>query len=262
MMTENLPKEITQRSKFIRIAFITALAMLSFFLLAETVLIVRKTVSYSAPATNTIVVTGNGKAYAAPDTATVSYTITKVEPKVSDAQTDVTKIENKALDVLKKNGITDNDVRTTSYSISPNYIYRPCVKGYCYPTKKDGYKVSQTVSLKIHKLSIVGSVVGALGDIGVSNLSGPNFVVDDPTSIKNEARAEAIGKAKTQAEKLAKLLGVHVVRIVNYKETTYANHPIVYGVKSSAETGTSTNINIPAGQNEYAVNVSITYEIR
>ncbi len=258
-MQENLTDEIVKSRKYVRGAFVAVLVMLAMFLLSETISVTQGLWNANTPASNVITVSGEGKSGSVPDMATVSYTIKKKASSVASAQSVVTKIENEALGFLKKQGIADTDIQTTSYRINPNYEYRPCANGICPPSKVLGYYVSQSISVKIHNLAIVGKVLGGLGSVGVTNVSGPSFSVNDLTSVKAEARGEAIAKAKAQAKTLAKQLGVRLVRITRYTESNTPSYPVFRTLQAGTEMNTP---NIPAGRSEYTVKVHITYEIR
>ena len=103
--------------------------------------------------------------------------------------------------------------------------------------------------------------------MGASNISGPNFMVEDETSVQASARKEAIDKAKEKAEKLADSLGVSLVRITSFNEGS--GYPMYYArggaeIKSMAMDAAlpPQAANIPAGQNKYSSSVTITYEIK
>lgn len=248
--------------KPLRIAGIVMLALLSVFLLAETVSVLEGLNKPTNPTINTITVSGVGKAYATPDTATVSYTVKKTAPTVAGAMSAATKTGNAALSFLRGVGINKTNIRTTNYSINPHRVYTPCILSVCKPSKITGYDVTQTVSIKIRDIAKVSTIISGLGNVGITNLRGPNFIVDDTTSVKNEARAAAISKARAQAETIAKQLGVHLVRITHYTETSNTPNPILYGLNVRSATVSSSVPSVPAGQNEYTENVSITYEIQ
>lgn len=243
----------------IHIAGTVALAFLAVFLLVETIQVVESMVRPTGKATNTIVVSGTGKATATPNVATIRYTVKQTATTVFDAQAKTTKIEDTALAVLKKQGISDKDVRTAGYSINPHYVYKVCLPNViCQRTKVSGYDVSQTVSVKIYDLTKIGKVLSGLGSVGVTNLSGPSFAVDDPVVIENSARAKAITNATEQAATLAKELGVRLVRIVHYTQTQNTPRSILYSLNTRS---TLEGPRLPVGENEYTVGVSITYEI-
>lgn len=220
---------------------------------------------------NIITVEGTGKVTAVPDVATVSFTVSENGDTASQAQEVATKKSNVALDVIRELGIDDEDIKTTSYNLSPRYSYQqPCYGGYCPVYEESriiGYSVSQTVEVKIRDLDQVGKVLSSLGDAGVSNLYGPNFIIDNEDELRAEAREEAIKEARAKAKTLAKDLNVRLVRIVNFWESTGPSYPIYYakdgfGFGGAAESAVAPSPEIPAGENEIVVSVSIGYEIR
>ncbi len=245
----------------IRIALTSALVVLALFLLVETGNVIQNFGQPTNTSPHTIVVSGEGKVSAIPDTAVISYRVTNTAPKVSTAQEETTKMENTTLAILTKAGIEKNNIKTTSYSINPHYEYRPCVSGVCPPAKITGYTVMQAISVKIHDTKTVGTILSSLGSVGVTNLNGPNFIVSDTTNLENQARDKAIVQAKAQATLLASQLGVRLVRIVNYTENSNISPRPVPVLYARSTTQKITPI-IPTGENQYTKNVSITYEIR
>lgn len=226
----------------------------------------------SEPPQNVITVNGEGKVSAAPDLATVSFTVSEDATTASQAQDAAAKKMNVALALLKEQNIADKDIKTGSYSVYPRYsnpapcyytdVYRPCP---ATESKIIGYTASQTVDVKVRDLDKTGNVLSKLGDAGISNLYGPNFTIENEDELRADARKDAIKKAKHQAEELASQLGVRLVRIVSYNEGGYYPGPymkamdsVAYGMGGEAATAPS----VPAGENEIVSNVTITYEIR
>jgi len=252
----------------VRIALVGALAILALFLLAQTITIARDFGRSGMPATDTVTVRGNGQATMPPDVARVSFTVENTAPAVANAQVATTKQANAAIDFVKSQGIAEKDVETLSYTISPQYSYpNPCPPGTLCPAysspKITGYQVSETIQVTMRDLSAVGEMLGGLGKLGVQNLNGPAFALDDPTAGYTAARADAIDKAKTQATLLAKQLGVHIGKIVNFSESSGGYIYPMYGLGASAmESKVAPAPNIPSGENTYSASVSITYEIR
>ncbi|MEJ0053656.1 MAG: SIMPL domain-containing protein [bacterium] len=244
-----------------------ALAMLALFLLVESLSVIRDLNHPSAPATDTITVSGQGTANAVPDVAKITYTVTETAKSVGDAQTAATKKSNDALAALKDSGIEDKDVKTLAYSVSPQYTYPTCPPGVFCPNNTatiTGYDVSQTIQVTVRDTAKAGDVLQELGTLGVQNISGPNFTVDEDGSVKAAARAEAIADAKEKAQALAKELGVRLGRVVNFYEETGGQPYPMYS--QSAFGGKAMDMaaapSLPTGENETTSTVSITYEIR
>lgn len=248
-------------------AIIGVLAILSLFLLAQTIMTARNFGRSGAPATDTITVQGEGQAMIAPDVAHISFTVTNVAATVADAQTTTTKQANAAIAFVKEQEIADKDVKTLYYNISPQYSYpNPCRDGVLCPTYSDapkitGYQVSESIQVTVRDLTVVGALLGGLGKLSVQNVSGPDFALDDATAGYDAARADAISKAKVQADTLARQLGVRLGKIVNFSESSGGRTYPMYAM-GMAESKSAPSPTLPVGDNTYTASVSITYEIR
>ena len=221
------------------------------------------------PAYNVISVVGQGEAVSVPDIATFSFSVSADAKSVGDAQDTVTK-KIDAIDAdLKGMGIDEKDINTTDYSVYPKYVYQQsvCTLNSCPPSRQiaDGYTVSHTISVKVRKTADAGKALSVVGGKGATNVSGLNFTTDDPNKITNEAKNKAILDARSKAETLAKSLGVKLVRVTGYNDSSYGGGPVFYaaeavgGMDSKATTPAPT---IPVGQNKVTANVTVTYEIR
>ena len=253
-----------------RIALVGTLSILTLFLLAQTMATAEGFGRSGVPATDTITVQGSGQATLPPDVARVSFTVENTAATVVKAQEETTKQTNAALEFVKTQGVAEKDVKTLSYNISPEYSYpNPCIPGalcpeYSRAPKVTGYRVAQTVQVTVRDLSAVGTLVGGLGELGVQNVNGPAFALDDSTAGYNAARADAIKKAKAQAKMLAEELGVRLGKIVNFSESSGGYpYPMAYGMGGDMMAlKAEASPNIPVGENTYDASVSITYEIR
>lgn len=256
--------------KRIEYAAATVLFVLAGFLVIEAMGAAQNLGRSGVPATDTITVQGDGQATLAPDVARVSFSVQNTAPAVADAQAATTKQANAALAYVKSQSVADKDVKTLSYNISPEYSYpNPCPRGAMCPTysgtpKITGYQVSETIQVTVRELSTVGTLLAGIGKLGVQNVDGPNFALDDSSAGYDAARADAIDKAKTQASLLAKQLGVHLGKIVNFSESSGGNAYPVYGLgmMSAKDSVAAPTPVIPTGENTYNASVSITYEIR
>lgn len=264
----------------VRIALIGVLCILALFLLAETAIATQDFGRPANPATDTVTVNGNGQATMPPDTATISFTVQNTDDTVAAAQEATTKQANAAIDFVKSQGVDSSDVTTLSYNIYPQYSYSRCISPQvlsvsssqtvsippCTESSKiTGYQVSETVQVKLHDLATVGTFVQGLGKLNVQNVSGPSFGLNDPTAGYDAARADAITKAKAQAQVLAKQLGVSLGRIVNFSESSGGGvyYAKAYGMGGAAmDSAAMPTPSVPVGDNTYNASVSITYELR
>jgi uncharacterized protein YggE len=215
---------------------------------------------------NTITVAGKGEVVVTPDIATVSFGVTAENLDVAKAQTAATTKMNGIIDLLKKEGVEAKDIKLTNYNIYPRYDYLQA-QIYPYTGKQTlaAYVVSQTVEVKIRDISKAGGILSGVGTLGVTDVSGLTFTVDNQDEVKDEARDLAIVDAKDQAKVLAKGLGVRLVKITAFSES--GNYPIYYEMNKSMALGmggadAAIAPQVPMGENKITSNVSITYEIR
>lgn len=266
-MDLNPSPTLISASRGVRYAAVAALSLLALFLLVKTLATLNDMDSVNAGNVATITVSGTGKASSAPTIAQISFSVQENASTVSAAQDSATKRTNDALAALKKLGVADKDIQTTGYQVNPQYEQKPCAPGvYCMPGtgKIVGYQVAQSVTVKVRDTSKTGDVLQALGTAGVQNVSGPNFTVDDDTAVTAEARGKAIADARAKAEVLAKQLGVHLGKVVNFSESGGVYPMYGGGMTKSAvmDAAVAPAPTIPVGENETTSNVTIVYQIR
>lgn len=222
---------------------------------------------------NTISFSGSGEVFATPDIANVDFTIEKDAATVKEAQDSVAQIEKKSLDFLRTNSIADKDIKTTNSSFYPKYEYQypkliPCSQLNCPPPIGKnvivGYTANENISVKIRKTDDAGKIIQGLGTLGVSNLNGPNFAIDDEDALKIQARKLAIDDAKMKAQKLAKDLGVRLGKITSFSESGNNPVPMMYGkaMMLDSVSASSAPAEIPKGENKISSDVTITYELK
>lgn len=226
-----------------------------------------KTISFmgrTTPATNVITVSGKGEVLATPDIATFSFGVTEEASTVEIAQKNATDKMNTILDYVKKSGVDEKDIKTTSYNIYPRYDY---LSSGMYGGKQvlAAYVVSQTIEVKVRKLTDSGKLLSGVGEFGATNVSGLTFTQDNQDALVREARDKAIADARDQAKVLAKSLGVSLGDITSFYESGNNPGPIYYAKSAAMGMGggdTAPTPQVPTGENKIVSNVTITYEIK
>lgn len=221
---------------------------------------------------STITVTGKAEVNAVPDIATINFSITKDGKTVKEAQVQVAEVEAKVLANLKENKIEEKDIKTINSSFYPKYEYQTTSSKYApeidiYPpvnTKSViiGYTATLSIEVKVRDTDNAGKVITDLGTLGITDLSGPNFKIDDEDNLKAQARKEAIEDARAKAKVLAKDLGVHLGRIASFSETPSYGTPIYYAKASLESADAGASLQLPKGENTITSEVSITYKIK
>lgn len=223
--------------------------------------------SGAVPST-TITVSGKGHLEKAPDTAKFSFVVEEKAKEVSVAQAAVSKKVADTKAALVALGIDEKYISTESYNSYPNYEYPQvvCTAAGC-PTQKApilrDYTVSQSVKVSVKDLDKAEQVLGVLGKNNVTNISGPNFGFEDDKMVAREVRDLAIADAKEEAEKLARALGVRLVRIVSFSEQSGGGmYPVAMMAKTDMVVAEQAAPTLPTGVQSVDSTVSVTYEIR
>lgn len=221
---------------------------------------------------STIMVTGEGEAFAIPDTASFSFSVNEAGESVAVAQKLLDDKVNQALKKLDEFGVEKSDIKTTGYNVYPKYeweeifcITYPCPKG---KNKLIGYEVTQSISVKVKEIEKAGDLVNQIGAINVSNISGVEFIVDNREEFVALAREQAIEEAKAQAKILAKQLGVRLGKVIYFNEN--GNYPLAQydkamgmgGGEGTFSPSWSARAELPSGETKITSQVSITYEIK
>jgi uncharacterized protein YggE len=254
-------------TKWIRVAAVAALALLALFLLLISIDKLQNLGKDTVYPTKTITVIGEGEATVVPDIARITFTVQETAATVAAAQTAATNRTNQALEAMKAQGVEEKDLKTLGYNVYPQYDYgERCMNGVCTsgtPTIT-GYQVSQTVEVKVRNTDGVGAVLESLGSLGVQNISGPEFTLDDSDAATDEARAAAIADAREKAKILAKNLGVRLGKVVSFYEDQGAYPYDGYYGKGGTmmEAAAQSAPSLPTGESQTKIRVNITYEIR
>ncbi len=227
---------------------------------------------------NSITLSGHGEVSAVPDLANVSFNIQKEAKTAKEAQEAVAVVEKAVLDFLKSSSVEDKDIKTVNASFNPKYDYQqklcPQVMGvdgvmmpsyYCGGKQiLVGYEAYENITVKVRVADDAGKIMQGLGDLGVSDLSGPNFTIDDEDALKAEAKKLAIDDAKVKAKVLAKNLDVKLGKIMSFSDN--GDYPTPYYGESmmsaDSKAVNSAPAEIPKGENTITADVTITYEIR
>lgn len=219
--------------------------------------------------TRTFTVDGEGMVETVPDVAKFSVSV------ISDQGRDVATVQKAnsekmtaVTSFLKESGVSEKDLKTEEYSLSPRYDYPNCIGiSPCPQPTIAGYTLTQSLRVTVRDKEKIGDLLTGVVAKGGNSVSQVTFTVDDEDDAKAEARKEAIDKAEKKAARIAKDAGFQVGRLVSIYETPQmlgyggAAEGDVYSMKSAAANPVPAP-SIEPGTNETKVTVSLTYEIR
>lgn len=206
-----------------------------------------------------ITVNGMGKVTGNNNIAVTTIGYSNTSKEVSAAQADNKKVMDQVMADLQKMGIADKDLES-NYTIYPDYNYT--AEG---GQVLKGYKVSNSITVKIRDLTKINDVLSLAGKYGATEVGGLSFTIDDPSNLKDQARNKAMEDVARKAEYLAKSLGVRLGNVVSYYENdTNGDYYPKYSSSVMAEgggIGGGAPAVVAGGSNDVIMNVSVTYEL-
>jgi len=206
-----------------------------------------------------ISVSAEAKTSATPDIASLSFGVqTGRQSTAKGAMSIIEKDMSAVIAAVKKAGIDEKDIKTESFWLNPVYDYQD---GKQVPR---GYEAGQSLRVKVRDLDKVGDVLSAATEAGANQAGGVSFDIDNTDDLMAQIRGEAIEKTRVKADMLAKSLGMSVVKVTGFNEGGgYTTPPEMMRYEGYADTAVmEKSIELPAGQQEINVTVSVMYEIR
>ncbi|WP_294120005.1 SIMPL domain-containing protein [Sphingomonas sp.] len=198
-----------------------------------------------------------GEVTRVPDLAIISAGVQTLQPTATAAIEDNAARMERVRAALKRAGIEDKDIQTSSISLNPEYQY-----DQNQPPRLTGYRASNSVNVRFHDLKRTGTILDALVAQGANTISGPNLTVDKPEAALDEARAKAIANGRARAELYARALGMQVVRLLSVSESGGYAAPPPMPMVMMAERSASADTKIDPGTQQLQVSLSMSYELR
>ncbi|MGX1307612.1 uncharacterized protein YggE [Amorphus suaedae] len=203
-----------------------------------------------------LTVTGQGEAHAAPDMATITVGAVSEADTASDALAQNSKQVSAAIDALKADGIEARDIQTTGFSVSPRYVN---TREANTAPRIDGYRVTNSVVVRVRKLDTLGSLLDTLVKAGANDIGGISFGISEADKFQDTARIAAIADARHKAELYAEAAGVRLGQIRSIDESGGAYPVPQTMMRMKAMEADSAPIE--AGEQTLSATVRVVYEI-
>ncbi len=213
----------------------------------------------SLPVARTITVAGEGKTVAASDIAKLSFAVVSEGKEPEKIQAENTEKMNAAIDAVKSQGVEPKDIKTSGYNLSPRYEYDE-KKRTSYIS---GYTLTQTVAVQLRDFAKISPILGQLPSLGINQIQGVNFEIEDPEQYLAIAREEAFNRAYAKAGIMAKQTGVRLGKVVTFSEGSQGGPIYLRSYEAAAmKADIAPAPTIEPGSEEVRASVSVTYELR
>ena len=201
-------------------------------------------------------ITATGETTRVPDMATIRAGVVTQNASAAGALAENADRLGRVRAALKRAGVADRDIATANVSLQPQYRY-----GDNLPPVITGYQASNTVSVRFRAVAKSGAILDALVKEGANQIDGPNLSIDQPDAALDEARVDAVRRARARAELYAKAAGMTVQRVVSIAEAGEnaggAPPPMAFRMAKGAD-----STSIAPGETDVTVTLSVRFLLK
>ena len=202
-------------------------------------------------------VSATGEATRVPDLAIISAgVVTRQTTAAAAIQENAARME-RVLSALKRAGIAERDLQTSSINLNPEYRYQDNRS-----PELVGYSASNQVSIRFHDIRNTGKILDALVAEGANQINGPTLTIDKPEAALDEARLKALANGRARADVYARALGRRVARIVSISESG-GSYPVPPPMPMMMEArAQAADSKILPGEQKLQVTLSIVFDLQ
>jgi uncharacterized protein YggE len=240
-------------TRFLTIASALALAVPGGAALAQTVPVVAPVLAGTR-----LDIVATGEVSRVPDLARISAGVVTAAPTASGALEQNARQMESVRSALKRAGIADRDIQTSSINLYPDY--RQDSQGN--NPQITGYRASNEVSVRFRDIANTGRILDALVAQGANQINGPMLAIDKPEAALDEARTLALANARSRAELYARALGKKVGRILSISESgaNYAQ-PVIM-MRQAARGSVADSTSVDPGEQSVSISLSVSFELQ
>lgn len=220
-----------------------------------------------------LIVSGQAEVSVKPDQAIVRLGAVAQAETAAEAQNDVNKVMQQAIEAIKDLGIADQKLSTAGISLSPVYSQpRPP-----RPLPRDGrerqdvdepfeprivaYRAHNTLRIEVDDLTKVGPVIDSGVKTGANNIEGVAFGLKNDKDARSRALQNAAKEAQDKAQALAKAMDIDLGPIWRIEEQHVEVRPVGFdrGMRMMAMEAAATPVQ--PGQVDVTASIRVQYRL-
>lgn len=216
----------------------------------------QETPSRIPPDSTVLDIAAEGSTTRVPDLAMVQAGVVTQAPTAVQAMQANSARMASAIAALRGSGIAERDLQTAVVSLNP--IYR---NDDNKPPVITGYQASNLLTVRFRDVAKSGAILDTLVRQGANNISGPNLTLEQPEPALDEARTDAVRKARSRAELYARAAGLRVDRILSISETGASVPEAGYASLQRVSLAAADTQVLP-GERKVTINVSVRFLLK
>ncbi len=211
------------------------------------------------PADGTLLeVSAEGTSARTPDLAIIQAGVVTQHLTAGEAMRQNGTRMTEVLAALRRAGVAERDIQTSSIALSPQYRYAENK-----PPVITGYQASNQVTVRFRDVAKSGTILDALVGEGANNISGPNLTIEKPEAALDEARTAAVTAARARADLYARAAGLRVDRILSISEGGAMTPPMPIVMQRAERFSADAQATpVVAGEQELRVSLSVRFLLK
>ena len=159
-----------------------------------------------------------------PDKATLTFGVMTSGDNVKAAQDENSNESKKIIDTLNALNVENKNIKTTDYSIYPNYTYDNDTGA----STISSYTVNTTLTVSDIPVEDSASVISGCVEAGINNMTGITYTCSNYDTLYEQALTAAVAEAQGKAQALADASG-RTLGAVEHIQEGYSDDGIAYG---------------------------------
>jgi uncharacterized protein len=175
-----------------------------------------------APGPPSVTASGEAVITVEPNQAEIDIGVVTQARNAPDAARENADKLSRVMTEIKKILSKGDEIKTASYSLTPNYRYPQGGK-----PELVGYTATNILRIKTGTLNDVGKLIDAGMLSGANTINRLAFTLKDEQGAQLQALRLASQKAKAKADEIASALGLRIVRVLSVMEAEHGVRPMV-----------------------------------
>lgn len=209
------------------------------------------------PEPRTVQVSASGSAEAEPDTVVL---LLGAETAAAEAQDAIDDNNSRMADVqqaLTEAGVAEEDIQTAQYDV---FIERSEPRLDEDAPEQRRFRVIHVLQIRSDQVDDAGELLQTALDAGANIVRDVRFTIEDPTSLQQQARSQALEAARAKAEELADGLDAELGPPRRIQEGGDGTVPLQRGVQ--LEAAQADQAPIASGTLTVSVTVNVTFDLQ
>ncbi|HXG99291.1 MAG TPA: SIMPL domain-containing protein [Sphingomicrobium sp.] len=203
-------------------------------------------------------ISATGTVSRVPDLAIISAGVVTRSATASGAIAENAARMERVRAALKRAGIEDRDIQTSSINLNPDYNYRDRQTPVLI-----GYQASNNVSIRFRDIRNSGKILDALVAQGANQINGPSLTIDKPEAAYDEARSKALAVGRARADLYARSLNMRVIRLISVSEGGgYRQPPAPMMERGMAMSSDAQKTEIDPGSQDLSLSLAMSFELQ